>query len=69
MITKIINICDYILLSDRTTATGEIINNYLNRKLNFSLETAHMLFSANRWECKDEILKSLYSGNTIVIDR
>ncbi|XP_050577793.1 thymidylate kinase [Bombus affinis] len=54
---------------DRTTATGEIINNYLNRKLNFSLETAHMLFSANRWECKDEILKSLYSGTTVVIDR
>ncbi|XP_043577963.1 thymidylate kinase [Bombus pyrosoma] len=54
---------------DRTTVTGEIISNYLNKKLNFSLETAHMLFSANRWECKDEILKSLYSGTTVVIDR
>ncbi|XP_003490864.1 thymidylate kinase [Bombus impatiens] len=54
---------------DRTTATGEIINNYLSKKLNFSLETAHMLFSANRWECKDEILRSLYSGTTVVIDR
>lgn len=54
---------------DRTTATGEIINNYLTKKLNFSPETAHMLFSANRWECKDDILKSLYSGITVVIDR
>ena len=54
---------------DRTTVIGEIINNYLTKKLNFSLETAHMLFSANRWECKDEILKSLHSGTTVVIDR
>lgn len=32
-------------------------------------ETAHLLFSANRWECKEDIEKTLLSGITLVIDR
>lgn len=54
---------------DRTTPIGAIINDFLCKKINFPPETAHLLFSANRWECKEEILKSLYSGTSVIIDR
>ncbi|XP_043507924.1 thymidylate kinase isoform X2 [Frieseomelitta varia] len=57
------------LKKNRTTPIGTIINDFLNKKINFPPETAHLLFSANRWECKEEILKSLYSGTSVVIDR
>jgi len=29
----------------------------------------HLLFSANRWECKNKIYEALNSGTTIVVDR
>lgn len=32
-------------------------------------EAAHLLFSANRWECKEDMEKALRSGITLVIDR
>ncbi|OAD62470.1 Thymidylate kinase [Eufriesea mexicana] len=54
---------------DRTTPIGAIIDQFLKNKQKFPYETIHLLFSANRWECKDEILKTLHSGTTIVIDR
>ncbi|XP_076767242.1 thymidylate kinase isoform X2 [Xylocopa sonorina] len=54
---------------DRTTCIGLLINSFLSKKLEIPPETAHLLFSANRWECKDDILKTLHSGTTIVVDR
>lgn len=54
---------------DRTTTIGQLINKYLTKKLDFPPETVHLLFSANRWECKNEILKSLHDGTTVIIDR
>ncbi|KAG6801926.1 thymidylate kinase isoform X1 [Apis mellifera caucasica] len=54
---------------NRTTTIGEIINNFLTKKTELPPETIHLLFSANRWECKDEILKTLYKGTTLIIDR
>ncbi|XP_029032969.1 thymidylate kinase [Osmia bicornis bicornis] len=54
---------------DRTTPIGTLINNFLTKKQEFSPETVHLLFCANRWECKEDILNSLYSGTTVVIDR
>lgn len=58
-----------MLFIDRTTAIGEIINNFLTKKIELPSETIHLLFSANRWECKDDILKTLQKGTTLIIDR
>ncbi|XP_076233224.1 thymidylate kinase [Calliopsis andreniformis] len=54
---------------DRKTCIGKIINDFLSKKQEFSPESAHLLFSANRWECKEEILETLHSGVTVIIDR
>ncbi|CAL7950923.1 unnamed protein product [Xylocopa violacea] len=54
---------------DRKTCIGILINNFLSMKQEIPPETAHLLFSANRWECKNDILKTLHSGTTIVVDR
>jgi dTMP kinase len=42
---------------DRTTDIGKILDSYLKRKTVINPKTAHLLFSANRWE-KFEILNS-----------
>ncbi|XP_003708227.1 thymidylate kinase [Megachile rotundata] len=54
---------------DRTTPTGTLINNFLCNKLELPPETTHLLFSANRWEVKEDIIKSLQNGVTVIIDR
>ncbi|XP_078044831.1 thymidylate kinase [Augochlora pura] len=54
---------------NRTTAIGLMINDYLAKKQEYPPETMHLLFSANRWELKDEILKTLNSGVTLIVDR
>ncbi|XP_014222377.1 thymidylate kinase [Trichogramma pretiosum] len=54
---------------DRSTAIGKLIDDYLTKKVEFSPEAAHLLFSANRWECKDRLIKSLEEGTTLVVDR
>lgn len=57
---------------DRTTAVGSVIDSYLSKKDDkaaLSPETIHLLFSANRWECKDEILRTLQGGTTLLVDR
>lgn len=56
-------------LSDRTTATGQMINAYLQGAEEQSDEAIHLIFSANRWEAAQGILRELQSGCTIVIDR
>ena len=54
---------------NRKTTIGGIIHEFLSKKQEHSPETAHLLFSANRWECKEELLKALHSGTTLVVDR
>ncbi|KOC65982.1 Thymidylate kinase [Habropoda laboriosa] len=54
---------------NRTTAIGLMLNNFLSTKQELLPEVAHLLFSANRWECKDEMLDTLYSGTTLIVDR
>ncbi|KAJ8680861.1 hypothetical protein QAD02_016648 [Eretmocerus hayati] len=54
---------------DRTTAIGGIINDYLAKKVELPSEAVHLLFSANRWECKNSIQESLEKGTTLVVDR
>jgi len=54
---------------DRKTPLGAILNSFLSKEINMPPEAAHLLFSANRWECKEDIEKTLLSGITVVIDR
>ncbi|KAK6463749.1 thymidylate kinase [Scheffersomyces coipomensis] len=55
---------------DRSTKIGSIINEYLTNK-SFTLpdQSAHLLFSANRWELNNEIIDLLNDGYFIVLDR
>lgn len=59
----------YFPFADRKTPIGSILNSFLSKKINVPPEAAHLLFSANRWECKEDIEKTLLSGTTVVIDR
>lgn len=55
---------------DRTTNTGNLINEYLkNSDYNLNNQTIHLLFSANRWENVDRIKALLFDGINLVIDR
>jgi dTMP kinase len=55
---------------DRTTSTGAIINNYL-QKADMQLDdhAIHLLFSANRWESVPALKALLLNGTTVVCDR
>ncbi|XP_011635063.1 thymidylate kinase [Pogonomyrmex barbatus] len=54
---------------NRKTPVGAILNGFLSKEVNIPSEAAHLLFSANRWECKEDMEKTLLSGVTLVIDR
>ncbi|KAK6455565.1 thymidylate kinase [Scheffersomyces xylosifermentans] len=55
---------------DRTTKIGGIINEYLtDSSFQLSDQSAHLLFSANRWELNNEIIDLLNKGYFIVLDR
>lgn len=42
--------------------TGKIINDYLRNKNDLSDEAIHLLFTANRWEVKNQMEKELKAG-------
>ena len=54
---------------DRTTSIGTVINSYLGCKKELDDHVVHLLFSANRWELKKEIVETLESGTSVCIDR
>ena len=55
--------------SDRTTSSGAIINSYLGCKKELEDHVVHLLFSANRWELRKEVIETLESGTSVCIDR
>ncbi|PVH15480.1 thymidylate kinase [Candidozyma duobushaemuli] len=61
---------DLVKFPDRSTPIGQIINRYLTDKT-FDLpdQSAHLLFSANRWELAKSLEEKLLSGKSIVMDR
>lgn len=61
---------DLVKFPDRLTPIGQIINRYLTDK-NFDLpdQSAHLLFSANRWEQANHLEETLRSGKNVVMDR
>jgi len=54
---------------NRTTASGRIINEYLQNNANLPDQAIHLLFSVNRWEAADELAETLRQGTTVVCDR
>ena len=55
---------------DRTSHTGKLLDDYLNRRVNIDRkEAVHLLFSANRWENQAQLEKSLEEGKLILVDR
>lgn len=54
---------------DRTTPTGQIINQYLSSSATLPDQSIHLLFTANRWEAAPQIAELLAQGVTIVCDR
>jgi dTMP kinase len=54
---------------DRTTPTGKMLDGYLQSTTNLDDHVAHLLFSANRWEKRNEMESKLMNGVSIVVDR
>lgn len=55
---------------DRESATGRMLHQYLQEKdTKLTDEGAHLLFSVNRWEMRDQILSDLEKGITLICDR
>lgn len=55
---------------DRTTRIGGIINQYLvDPSFTLTDQSAHLLFSANRWEVVPDIIAALERGESVVMDR
>ncbi|XP_063699409.1 uncharacterized protein LOC134830003 [Culicoides brevitarsis] len=59
----------YMNFPDRTTKTGKEIDEYLNKKKNYTDEEIHYLFSRNRWEVKELMENRLLNGTTLIVDR
>lgn len=55
--------------TDRATPTGQMINSYLTGGAQQDDHSIHLLFSANRWEAIQGMLRMVESGTTIVVDR
>lgn len=54
---------------DRTTEIGKLIDGCLRAKKKLPTESLHLLFSANRWELKEQIESALLRGEHVVCDR
>lgn len=54
---------------DYSTKIGKQIRSFLDGKVKYNAETKHMLLSANRWEKKENILESLKSAKTVILNR
>lgn len=55
---------------DRLTKIGHLLNQYLtDPEFELPDESAHLLFSANRWEVAPEIRSRLAAGQHVILDR
>lgn len=59
----------FMRFPDRETTIGKMINAYLQSKADLDDRAIHLLFSANRWEKKEELLSLLDKGTTVIVDR
>lgn len=56
------------IFPERSTIIGKMLDGYLKTEKEFVPQVQHLLFSANRWEVADKILKTLES-KSVVCDR
>ena len=54
---------------ERKTNIGQIIHSYLTNASELDDHAVHLLFAANRWELKQEIVDTLMSGTHVIMDR
>lgn len=54
---------------NRSTSIGKLIHDYLSNSKNINDQAVHLLFSANRWEMKKEIVNNINNGIHVVADR
>ena len=54
---------------NRDTRIGSLLDSFLRRDIELDGHTAHLLFSANRWEVMDQMRRELESGTTLIVDR
>ncbi|KXZ56910.1 hypothetical protein GPECTOR_1g820 [Gonium pectorale] len=54
---------------DRTTLTGQFIDKYLKSTFAADDAAVHLMFAANRFEKRPEMLRLLAGGTTLVVDR
>eukprot|EP00897_Mesotaenium_endlicherianum_P010455 jgi/Mesen1/9438/ME000618S08815 len=60
---------DHWRFPDRNTEVGKMISAYLTNVKELDDEFVHLLFTANRFEKKSELLRLLENGTTLVVDR
>ncbi len=52
-----------------STSIGQEIQAFLNGKRNYPPQAVHMLYSLNRWENRDRIIRALDSADFLLADR
>jgi len=60
---------EYLSFPDYSTSIGQEIRHYLALKREYSVETAHLLYSANRYEHLSSILKWIAEKKIVVLNR
>jgi dTMP kinase len=63
------NVCTVMDFPDYTTPIGKEIRAFLDGNRGYTLETKHLLMSANRWEKKAEIESLIENGTIIIMNR
>jgi dTMP kinase len=61
--------CELLRFPDRASATGALLDRYLQRQLELDDRAVHLLFSANRWEASARLAALLRAGVHVVVDR
>ena len=59
----------FMSFPNRTTQIASMIDSYLKSSLNLDDYSIHLLFSANRWECRNLIIQAIEQGQDVVLDR
>ena len=54
---------------ERSTNIGKMISQFLSNASDMEDEALHLLFSANRWELKNNMVEDLNNGYTLIVDR
>lgn len=58
-----------IKFPDRTTPIGKMIDSYLQNTSDLDDHAIHLLFSANRWELRSQLVDLISAGTWVILDR